>query len=137
MEERDVAWACELDALLFPDAAWGEEEMREAFLPGRRFIVAEKGERLGWAAMDVRGARAHILSIDVEPRSQGQGVGSSLLFSLLSSARKLEKGRCVLEASCSNAPALALYEKFGFRAKGRVRGYYPSSDAFIMEKDLD
>ena len=137
MEEKDLAWARGLDERLFRDAAWGEEDMLEAFLPGRRFIVAEKGERAGWAGMDARGAKAHILSIDVEPGFQRQGVGSALLASLLSSARALKKRECVLEAACSNAPALALYKKFGFKEEGRIKGYYPSSDAFVMKKDLD
>ena len=138
MEEKDLEWAKELDVRLFSDAAWGMEEMREAMLPGRRFVVADDGGPVGWAAMDIRGAKAHILSIDVDPAHRREGVGSALLSSLLSYAHRLGKDRCVLEAACLNAPALALYKKFGFSAKGRIEGYYsPSLDAFVMEKDLD
>lgn len=137
MEEEDINWAHNLDVILFSDAAWDKQEMLEAFLPGRRFVVAEKEGRFGWAGMDASGARAHILSIDVEPNFQGRGVGTALISSLLSSAQRMGKAKCVLEVACSNAPALALYKKFGFSAQGRIKGYYSSCDAFVMEKDLD
>ena len=115
----------------------GKEDMKEAFLPGRRFIVGEAGSLEGWAAMDASGAFAHILSIDVEPSFQGRGMGSSLLSSLLSSAKDMGKKKCVLVVSCDNEKALGLYKKFGFKTQGRIEGYYPSSDAFVMEKDLE
>ena len=83
MKRSDLDWAHDLDRRLFLDAAWEKEDMKEAFLPGRRFIVEEAGRPEGWAAMDASGAFAHILSIDVEPSFQGRGLGSSLLSSLL------------------------------------------------------
>lgn len=137
MEKGDLDWAHDLDCRLFSDSAWEKEDMREAFLPGRRFLVEEGEKPEGWAAMDASGPFAHILSIDVEPDFQGKGLGSSLLFSLLSLAKNMGKKKCLLEVSCDNASALRLYKKFGFKTRGRIEGYYPSSDAFIMEKDLE
>ncbi len=137
MKRSDLDWAHDLDRRLFLDAAWEKEDMKEAFLPGRRFIVGEAGRPEGWAAMDASGAFAHILSIDVEPSFQGRGLGSSLLSSLLSSAKDMGKKKCILEVSCDNEKALGLYKKFGFKTRGRIEGYYPSSDAFVMEKDLE
>ena len=137
MERRDLAWARDLDFRLFSEASWGEEEMEEAFRPGRRFLVEEEKKPRAWAGMDASGAFAHILSIDVEPSFQGKGLGSALLSSLLSSARGMGKGKCVLEVSCKNSPALGLYKKFGFKTREKIEGYYPSYDAFVMEKDLE
>ena len=136
MEREDLPWAQDLDRRLFSEAAWGKEEMQEAFLPGRRFVVEDKDGPKAWAGMDASGSFAHILSIDVEPYIQGKGLGSSLLSSLLSSAQRMGKKKCVLEVSCDNAPALGLYKKFGFKTRKKLKGYYPSSDAFVMEKDL-
>lgn len=137
MEKQDLPWARDLDRRLFSNASWSEEDMLEAFMPGRRFFVEEGEVPEAWAGMDASGSFAHILSIDVEPSFQRKGLGSSLLSSLLSSARGMGKKRCVLEVSPYNASALRLYEKFGFKTQGRIKGYYPSSDALIMEKDLE
>ena len=136
MKRSDLGWAHDLDCRLFSDAAWQKEDMQEAFLPGRRFFVEEGKKLKGWAGMDASGAFAHILSIDVEPSFQGKGLGSSLLSSLLSSAKGMGKKKCILEVSCDNEKALGLYKKFGFKTRGKIEGYYPSSDAFVMEKDL-
>ena len=43
MKRNDLDWAHDLDRRLFLDAAWEKEDMKEAFLPGRRFIVVEAG----------------------------------------------------------------------------------------------
>ncbi|MBQ5780026.1 MAG: GNAT family N-acetyltransferase, partial [Aeriscardovia sp.] len=106
MKRSDLDWAHDLDCRLFSDAAWEKEDMQEAFLPGRRFFVEEGKKLEGWAGMDASGAFAHILSIDVEPSFQGKGLGSSLLSSLLSSAKGMGKKKCILEVSCDNEKAL-------------------------------
>lgn len=137
MEKRDLPWAWDLDCRLFSKFAWSEKDMLEAFKPGRRFFVEEKGRLQAWAGMDASTSFAHILSIDVEPPLQGKGLGSSLLSSLLSSARLMGKKRCILEVAINNERGLRLYKKFGFKAQGRINEYYPSCDALIMEKDLE
>lgn len=50
----------------------------------------------------------------------GQGVGSALLGEILDAARTVGYEQAELEVVASNAPAIALYEKFGFRTTGTI-----------------
>jgi ribosomal-protein-alanine N-acetyltransferase len=53
---------------------------------------------------------------------------------VLSAAENAEIESVFLEVRASNAAAIALYEKHGFAAVGRRRGYYdaPVEDAAVM-----
>jgi [ribosomal protein S18]-alanine N-acetyltransferase len=72
-------------------------------------------------------------TIGVDPACHGAGIGTRLLRALLAeSARR--GGPVFLEVRTDNAPALALYEKHGFRVVGLRKNYYlPSgADAYTM-----
>jgi [ribosomal protein S18]-alanine N-acetyltransferase len=77
----------------------------------------------------------HIMNVAVDPALQGKGRGSALLAHLL---RDVDgdgpTSRYTLEVRRSNAPAIRLYERFGFRAAGIRRRYYQDNgeDAVIM-----
>jgi ribosomal protein S18 acetylase RimI-like enzyme len=91
------------------------------------YLAAEvrHGERVGW-----------IVTVGVLPEYQGRGIGRALLSSaeraLLSSVvySKLTVRR-------SNARAIALYDRCGYRWVSTIRGYYhDGEDGLIMEKNL-
>lgn len=68
---------------------------------------------------------AHIaeLGITVHPAQHGQGVGSALLQALLRQVSDyLPYRRLQLKVFCDNAPAIALYEKYGFAREATLRG---------------
>ena len=75
----------------------------------------------------------HIMNVAVDPDRRRQGLASALLTDLL---RRIDGrgARFTLEVRESNAGAIALYERFGFRAAGRRRRYYQDNgeDAVIM-----
>ncbi|MBW3608361.1 MAG: ribosomal protein S18-alanine N-acetyltransferase [Actinobacteria bacterium] len=75
----------------------------------------------------------HIMNVAVDPDRRRQGIASALLNDLL---RRIDgKGaRFTLEVRESNAAAIELYERFGFRAAGRRKRYYQDNgeDAVIM-----
>lgn len=81
---------------------------------------------LGLQCGPARSRRKHIgiLVIAVHPLYQGRGVGNALLGALVNLAddwlglRRLQLTVCV-----DNAPAIALYEKFGFEHEGRFRDF--------------
>lgn len=89
-------------------------------------IVAEyEGRLIGQAELVTHGGRrAHCaaIGIGVHDEFHGRGVGSLLLGTLLDAAdnafglRRLE-----LAVYTDNAPALALYRKFGFEVEARAR----------------
>lgn len=89
-----------------------------------------------WAILE----EAHITLLAIHPDYQGRGLGQLLLYALLKDAlvRKLE--RATLEVRESNAVALSIYQKFGFKLAGRRKGYYQKTgeDALVLWRgDLD
>ncbi|KMJ53007.1 hypothetical protein ACG97_10795 [Vogesella sp. EB] len=63
------------------------------------------------------------LGIIVHPAQHGQGVGSALLQALLGQVSDyLPYRRLQLKVFCDNAPAIALYEKYGFAREATLRG---------------
>jgi ribosomal-protein-alanine N-acetyltransferase len=62
-----------------------------------------------------------------------------LLRALLDEASAAGCVHALLEVAAGNAPAVALYETFGFRAVGRRKGYYahPPDDALVMHRSLE
>lgn len=75
------------------------------------FIVKSK---LDWKPPTPGG---RILSIAVDPRAQGQGVGKKLLKYALA---KLKPAPVYLEVRSSNEPAKVLYSQFGFTYYGKT-----------------
>ena len=75
----------------------------------------------------------HIMNIAVDDRLRRQGIATALLAQLFEQADRPGE-QYTLEARPSNAEAIAMYEKFGFRSAGLRRGYYHDNkeDAVIM-----
>jgi ribosomal-protein-alanine N-acetyltransferase len=75
----------------------------------------------------------HVMNVAVDPDVQGEGIGSALLTGLLEEVDD-DRARYTLEVRRSNASAIRLYERFGFRSAGLRRRYYQDNgeDALIM-----
>jgi putative acetyltransferase len=79
------------------------------------------------------------LGISVVPQAQGQGVGSALMQAMCDYAERwMGVLRIELTVYTDNAPAIALYRKFGFVVEGCHRGYALRDgryvDAFAMAR---
>ena len=74
----------------------------------------------------------HLMNIAVDPPARRRGVASALLDEMLRRAGADEQ--YTLEVRPSNAAAIALYERYGFRSAGTRRRYYRDTgeDAVIM-----
>jgi ribosomal-protein-alanine N-acetyltransferase len=99
------------------------------------YMVAESGGQLiGYAGIWVVIDEGHITNVAIHPDRRDQGIATMLLSELLEAARQMGARRFTLEVRPSNASAVALYEKFGFRTKGYRKGYYGDNgeDAAIM-----
>ncbi len=75
----------------------------------------------------------HIMNVAVDPNRRRLGIASTLLRTLLGRADD-ERVQYTLEVRESNDGAIALYERFGFKAAGMRRRYYQDNgeDALIM-----
>ena len=118
---------------------WTEAQLR-AQLPDDRhvFLVAERGDEvLGYVGLMHVLDEGYISNVAVSPDCRRQGIGAALIAELTRRAGRLELAFLTLEARASNAPAIRLYEKMGFRMVGRRPGYYqnPREDALILRKE--
>lgn len=128
----------ELDRICF-DGLWSREAyLRELESPNSillgLFSPIYPSQLLGmgcfWSILE----EAHITILAVRPQHQHQGLGQTLLVSLLQKAYKLGLERATLEVRASNQTAISLYQKFGFKTAGRRRRYYTNNgeDALIL-----
>ena len=79
----------------------------------------------------------HLMNVAVDPPLRRCGIGSGLLARLLQEAGPDEP--YTLEVRPSNAPAIALYERFGFRTTGMRARYYHDTgeDAVVMWRTVE
>jgi [ribosomal protein S18]-alanine N-acetyltransferase len=75
----------------------------------------------------------HVMNIAVDAGHQQRGIASALLSNLYGRVDD-ERARFTLEVRRSNAVAIHLYEREGFRAAGMRRRYYQDNgeDALVM-----
>jgi|SRR5579884_1717022 len=78
-----------------------------------------------------------MMNLAVLPSERRRRIGSALLWHALTIGRTEGARRALLEVRASNGPALALYERAGFRRTGLRNKYYanPVEDAVLMELD--
>jgi [ribosomal protein S18]-alanine N-acetyltransferase len=79
----------------------------------------------------------HLMNIAVDPSARRRGLATTLLEEMLDRAGR--DSSYTLEVRTSNAPAIVLYERFGFRPAGRRPRYYSDTgeDALIMWRTPD
>ncbi len=80
----------------------------------------------------------HLMNVAVDDRLRRGGIATALIERLFEIADRPGE-QYTLEVRISNAPATELYERFGFRAAGRRRGYYHDNreDAVIMWRTVE
>ncbi len=131
---RDIS---ALEAVIFTDA-WSEESILAAAENLRTRIYAALDEQdalMGYLivtqVMDV----ADIDNIAVSPDFRRQGIASLLLDTAL----ERMDADVFLEVRASNAPAIGLYQKYGFAQIGIRKHYYekPREDAILMKRERE
>ena len=81
----------------------------------------------------------YITNVAVFPPYRRRGAAGKLLDVFLRFARANHLAFLTLEVRPSNAAAIALYTRFGFREAGRRRNYYdlPKEDALILTRTFE
>ena len=120
---------------------WTEAMLRIQLQPDSHvFLTAETAEGVvGYVGMLYVLDEGYISNVAVRPDCRRQGVAQALLTALEARARALLLSFMTLEVRESNAAALALYEKCGYRIVGRRKNYYekPTEDALLMTLTLE
>jgi len=120
-----------LERAIFSDP-WPEDMLLR--MRDRITVAAEGGTVAGYLVFSSVLDEGSVDNIAVAPAFRRQGIAAQLLAGAIEKARAAGIAFITLEVRASNAPAVALYERFGFREVGRRRGYYeqPRADAILM-----
>ena len=139
MTSDDLPEVLALETDYFPEP-WSETVYRNSMaLDYYIFLAAEEkttGGLVGYASLMDAAGEGNIMNIAVAMPYRCKGGGSRLLCALLDRGRGRGIRDFTLEVRMTNAPAIHMYEKMGFRTEGIRRGYYeqPREDALIMWK---
>jgi [ribosomal protein S18]-alanine N-acetyltransferase len=124
---------------------WSREELAQLIAASSTLAAAAldpaNGRLRGFVLSRLAADEAEILTIAVETAARDKGVGRALIGEALRQASNAGAKAMFLEVGKDNAPALALYERFGFVKVGERAGYYRRNDgkraaAIIMRKAL-
>ena len=119
MTEEHIPQIAALERACFSHP-WSEDALRDELWNDSAVVVVAEGEDgtvLGYAGLQTVLDEGYINNVAVDPRFRRQGVAGQLVEAFLRfGAARL--AFLTLEVRASNAPAIALYEKFGFEKYG-------------------
>ena len=107
------------------DFPWSHGVFRDCLLAGyASFVLERDNEIVGYCILSVAAGEAHILNLCVDPGYRKLGYGNQLLDQALDYAQAEDVEQVFLEVRPSNAAAVALYRKKGFRQIAERPAYY-------------
>ena len=138
-EKKDVDTIAEMEKRCFPQDAWTKGMLSELLdSPYEWAVLAEEGGQVcGYACLFTLFETADLMNIAVDEPFRGRGIACRLIEALHKNAKELGAERVMLEVRVSNAPAIALYKKYGYEKIAVRKNYYGNGeDADIMQKML-
>ena len=135
---EDILKISELEKECFSDP-WTYRMFVEGFSSKLFYGVCavEDGEIVGYACETVLFENAEVDNIAGAESCRRRGVGKKLLKKLETEAKERGARVILLEVRVSNAPAMTMYLKEGFKGIYVRPRYYPDGeDAVVMQKEL-
>lgn len=138
MEERDIDRVLEIEKKSF-SSPWPRKSFEfeiNSNLMARYIIVERAGYILGYIGLWFMVDESHVVSIAVDPKYRGNGIGGMLMSAGVVESIAAGMNAMTLEVRKSNMAAKKLYEKLGFNSVGIRPKYYEDNkeDAIIMWK---
>lgn len=135
LQEEDVGVLAQIEAETF-SMPWSERDFRELLNhPYCFYLVAVVDGRIaGCCGFTNICSEANIDNVVVAEQYRNLGIAQAMLGELIERGEGLGVEAYTLEVRVSNAPAIHIYEKLGFRSEGIRPGFYekPREDAMIM-----
>ncbi|MCR5439947.1 MAG: ribosomal protein S18-alanine N-acetyltransferase [Selenomonas sp.] len=132
-EDADAVEIVEKACFAIP---WSRESFwKEAANENTVYLLALDGERvIGYAGCWISFEECQITNVAILPEYRGQGIGTKLFGAIIDVVKAKGVTAMTLEVRPSNAPARALYARYGFKDAGRRPHYYQDDgeDAIIM-----
>jgi ribosomal-protein-alanine N-acetyltransferase len=123
-----------------PEIAYSRHEMK-AYLrsPGAECVISEagSGKIAGFCLAAHEEWVGYVITMDVMPPYRRQGIAQALLAEIERRLAADNVREMWLETATDNEPAIAFWQKHGYRRDGVQKGYYPGGrDAYTMRKVL-
>ena len=140
LEPRDLAGIEEIERASYP-TPWSRSMFASELSKPSSLCLgafdAETGRLVGYLVISRYVDAWHVMNVAVSPDRRREGIASLLINRLFDLTSGRGRRGYTLEVRVSNAGAIKLYERLGFRARGVRRGYYTDNreDALIMWKD--
>ena len=135
LRTEDLDEVCRIEESSF-SMPWKREDFQELIDSENSIylVILADGKVVGAAGYTFNGFDGYINNVVIDVDYRGQGLGRLLLRELLNVGRKNGVPEFTLEVRVSNAPAIKLYESFGFKSEGRRKNFYerPVEDAEVM-----
>ena len=142
-EERDARELARIHAASFY-RGWPSEEF-SSFLRDTNspvYIACDAKRRIaGFALIRLAADEAELLTIAVDPKWRGKGLGRALMQAVFADLMMSPARRMFLDVDEQNVAAIRLYGREGFTTISSRKGYYPRPDgsaatALVMARDL-
>jgi [ribosomal protein S18]-alanine N-acetyltransferase len=136
MLRRHLRSVLRIEGIVYPRPWTLRLFLAELAMQGSRVyrVARVDNEVVGYAGLMVAAGEGHVTTLAVDPAWHRQGIGTRLLHTITSAGVARGCNDLTLEVRMSNAPAQALYRRFGFAPAGVRKGYYAevNEDALVM-----
>lgn len=140
MRDEDVAEVVAVERQSF-SMAWTASGFRHEIHknPYARCLVVRHadGRLAGYASIWVLERQMLVNNVAIAPAFRRRGLGHALMEHLIRTAREADCVEALLEVRPTNRPALAMYDRLGFRKAAVRRHYYTDGeDALVLRLEL-
>ena len=140
MRTEHVPQVARLEKLCFADP-WSEMSIAQELQSIWSYwvVAVHRDEVVGYIGSQSSIDETDVMNVAVHPDWRRQGIAENLIGQLIQELKNRSSHALMLEVRASNAPAIALYEKLGFRQVGLRKNYYrnPKEDALIRRKEWE
>ena len=128
------------EKICFPNEFWSLDNIKSELDNERNICIAARDEEriIGYIFLSTVCDECELNRIAVLPEYRNQKIAGKLMLAMKDFLSQKSFGTVYLEVRSSNAPAINLYTKSGFKEIGKRKNYYknPTEDAVLMSLEL-